>query len=117
MIRIENPLGIIEISQNYFSNLIGNAASSCYGVAEMANTNAVQGVKSFLKKRNFNDKGVSVRNCEGKLLVDLHIIISYGINIPAIVSSIVNKVTYIIENATGLQVKKVNVYVDGMKPE
>ena len=33
MIRIENHLGTIEISQAYFAYLIGTAVSSCYGVA------------------------------------------------------------------------------------
>ena len=35
----------------------------------------------------------------------------------AIVKSIVNKVRYTIEDATGLAVAKVNVFVDGMKTE
>ena len=38
-------------------------------------------------------------------------------NISAIAQSIVNKVRYTIEEATGLTVKKVNVYVDEMKEE
>ena len=32
MIRIDNRYGTIEISQEYFRYLIGNAVSSCYGV-------------------------------------------------------------------------------------
>ena len=42
MIRLENHLGVIEISQPYFASLIGNAASSCFGVAGMANSNMRQ---------------------------------------------------------------------------
>ena len=34
LIRLENHLGVIEISQPYFASLIGNAASSCFGVAQ-----------------------------------------------------------------------------------
>ena len=40
MIRMENHLGTIEISESYFSSLVGNAASSCFGVVGMANSNA-----------------------------------------------------------------------------
>ena len=47
----------------------------------------------------------------------MHIIVTYGLNIAAIVKSIVNKVRYTVEDATGLDVLKVNVYVDGMKAE
>lgn len=118
MISIENHLGTIEISQTYFANLIGNAASSCFGVAGMASSNAVQGLRAlFLNKRSYADQGVRVRNEGGGLVVDLHIVVTYGLNISAIVKSIVNKVRYTVEDATGLEVKKVNVYVDGMKSE
>lgn len=117
MVKIENPYGTIEITQNYFTNLVGNAASSCFGVAEMSSANAVQGVKTFLQKGNLADKGVQVKADKSDLLVDLHILVTYGINIPAIANSIINKVTYVIEYSTGLSVKKVNVHVDGMKSE
>lgn len=50
MIRLENHLGVIEISQPYFASLIGNAASSCFGVAGMANSNVRQGLRSVFKR-------------------------------------------------------------------
>lgn len=118
MIGLETHLGTVEISQNYFSKLIGNAASSCFGVAGMANSNARQGLRSLIFRNNtYLDKGVGVRNDGGGLSIDLHIIVTYGLNISAIVKSIVNKVRYTVEQATGLTVKKVNVYVDGMITE
>ena len=51
------------------------------------------------------------------LVVDLHIIVIYGLNLSATVKSIVNKVRYTVEEATGLEVKKVNVFIDSMKSE
>lgn len=116
MIRFENHLGTIEISQNYFSKLIGNAASSCFGVVGMANGNVRQGLRSaFFKKHSYIDKGVVVRKESGGLVVDLHIIVTFGLNIKAVVQSINQKVRYTVEEATGLEVKKVNVFVDSMK--
>ena len=118
MIRLENHLGVIEISQSFFATLIGNAASSCFGVAGMANSNARQGIRSFLNKgSSFADQGISVKKDGSGLIVDLHIVVTYGLNISAICQSIVNKVRYTVEEATGLGVHKVNVYVDGMKGE
>ena len=35
MIRTETENGYIEITNNYFSKLVGKAASSCFGVAGM----------------------------------------------------------------------------------
>ena len=115
MIQIQNHLGTIEISNEYFAYLIGNAASSCYGVAGMIKSGTKQGLRALVSRRSFADEGIRVRNEDGKLVVDLHIAVIYGMNISAISKSIVNKVRYVVEQATGLTVKKVNVFVDGMK--
>ena len=117
MIRIENRYGTIEVSQEYFRYLIGQAVSSCYGVAGMVRTGPRQGLRSVLSRRSFADDGVHVRSDGEKLVVDLHISVIYGMNISAIAKSIVHKVRYTVEEATNLSVKKVNVFVDGMKPE
>lgn len=117
MIRIDNHLGSIEVSQEYFSYLIGHAVSSCYGVAGMVKSGTRQGLRSLFSKRTFADEGIRVRGEGEKLVVDLHICVIYGMNIAEISKSIVNKVRYTVEEATGLAVKKVNVYIDGMKAE
>lgn len=116
MIRLENPNGYIEVEHEYFSNLIGYAASSCYGVSGMAASSTAQGLVSIFG-HEAPDRGVKVRSVAGELAIDLHIIVTYGVNITAIVKSIIKKVKYTVEEATGLTVESVNVYVDGMKAE
>ncbi|MBQ8683486.1 MAG: Asp23/Gls24 family envelope stress response protein [Clostridia bacterium] len=117
MIRFDNRYGTVEISQEYFRYLVGNAVSSCYGVAGMVRNGPRQGLRAVLSRRTFADDGVRVRGDGDRLIVDIHIEVIYGMNIAAIAKSIVNKVRYTVEEATGLSVKKVNVFVDGMKPE
>ena len=117
MIKLENPNGYIEITNNYFSNLVGRAAQSCFGVTGMVNSNAYQNIKSVIKSKvsheNY-DQGVSVKSVNGALIIDLHISVSYGVNINAIADSITNKVRYTVESVTDLKVSKVNVYVDAI---
>ncbi len=115
MIKLENHMGVIEISEEYFANLVGQSASECFGVAGMVATTASQGIRSVIPNQDVTDKGVRVKIINGRLVIDLHIIVTYGVNISAIVKSIVNKVHYTVEEATGLEVAKVNVYVDGMR--
>ena len=115
MVSIENQYGKIEISQEYFSNLVGKAASECFGVAGVGT--AAQGLRSAIAGRQTQDTGVRVRASGGGLVIDLHITVVYGVNISAIVKSIVNKVRYTVEQATNLDVSKVNVFVDAMKTE
>lgn len=50
MIKFENHLGSIEISQDYFANLVGHAASECFGVAGMVESTASQGLRYIMKK-------------------------------------------------------------------
>ena len=76
-----------------------------------------QTVRSRVLRRENPDKGVRVRSEDGKLLVDIHIAVTYGVNISAIVKSIVHKVRYTVEEATGFPVAKVNVFVDSMKAQ
>ncbi len=117
MVKLETHLGETNISQEYFANLVGHAASECFGVSGMAVTDAKQSLKSVITKKQAPDQGVRVRISNGKLVVDLHIMVTYGVNIAVIVKSIVNKVRYTVEEATGMEVARVNVFVDSMKTE
>ncbi|NLL63684.1 MAG: Asp23/Gls24 family envelope stress response protein [Ruminococcaceae bacterium] len=115
MVAFENALGTIEISEAYFSQLLGSVVPTCFGVVGMSDSNAYQNIRSFLnRKKHFLDRGVSVRREPDGLIVELHIVVTYGVNISVVVQSIVNKVRYTVENATGLTVKKVDVFVDSM---
>ena len=120
MIKYENPNGYIEITNNYFSRLVGNAAQSCFGVTRMVNANPVQTIRSAIKSRvdgvdlDTSNQGVTIKSVNGALVVDLSIAVSYGVNINAIADSIVNKVRYTIESTTDLKVSEVHVHVEGI---
>ena len=120
MIKYENPNGYIEITNNYFSRLVGNAAQSCFGVTRMVNANPVQTIRSAIKSRvdgvdlDTSNQGVTIKSVNGALVVDLSIAVSYGVSINAIADSIVNKVRCTIESTTDLKVSEVNVHVEGI---
>ncbi len=117
MIKLENLLGATYISEEYFANLVGHAVSECFGVSGLVNTTPYQGLRTIISKNELPDKGVKIHMTSGRLVLDLHIIVTYGVNISAIVQSIIHKVRYTVEDATGMKVAKVNVFVDGMKAE
>ena len=107
MIKLENHLGTIEVTEQFFTSLIGDALADCFGVAGLAP--AKKGHKGK------GGKSVSVEVRGDKLVINLHIQVTYGINISAITSSIINKITYTVEEVTGIGVAAVNVYVEGMQ--
>ncbi len=116
MVKISTSLGTITLSSEFFANLVGYHASSCYGVKGMVTSGAVQGLQSLFLG-NFPEKGVRVYENNGMLDIELHIKVVYGVNISAIVESIANKVKYAVESTTGLIVRKVDVCVDEMAAE
>lgn len=114
MIKIENRLGTISIASDYFAELVGTVASSCFGVAGMVVSDPIQSFRNLTTRGNFPEKGVKVIVVNNELVIDLHIAIAYGVNINVTVSNIVSQVKYAVEDATGLKVQKVNVFVDHM---
>ena len=114
MIISENLLGTINVTEEFFASLVGYAAQSCFGVKAMISNSPIQGIKSLLFPKSIPEKGVKVINNGGKLTINLHIAITYGVNISEIVKSIIHKVRYIVEDTTRLEVEKVNVYVEKM---
>ena len=114
MLRIQQSLGDVIISQDVIASLVSHAAMSCFGVVGMASRNPTDGIVSHLRKEGF-EKGVKVVANDNQVKIDVHIIVTYGVNIPAITESIINEVSYVIENTTGFKVDEVTVYVDSMK--
>ena len=114
MIKVENHIGTISLSNNYLKKLIGKTARDCFGVVGTNSFGAKQGVKALLRSSPI-DNGVILREKNNRLVIDLHICVSYGINIAAISDSIVNKVRFAVENEAGAEVVKVNVFIDNMQ--
>ncbi len=112
---IENNLGEITISDRVFQYLVGIETTNCFGVVGMAFRNKAGDIVKLIVKDSV-DKGVLVRlNTENKLEIELHIIVEYGVNIPAITKSIINSVRYFIETTTGFKVENVLVVVDSVR--
>lgn len=113
MISFESRYGKIVIENEFFAEFIGNAVASCYGVSGMV-AKGTQKIRNIISKKQYNDTGIVVTGNIDKINVDLYITVMYGVNINAISKSIVHKVKYSVEEATGILVNKVTVHVDGM---
>lgn len=114
MIAYETKTGTISLSEDYLAKLIGNAASSCFGVAGMA-PHGKQKFRNVFSKKNYTEKGINISGDIDMINVDLHIIVAYGMNINAIAKSITHKVKYVVNEITGINVGKVTVRIDGIK--
>ena len=106
--------GNISITMDAIASIAGNAATECYGVVGMAYKSKTDEFASLLRRDKLS-KGISVEMKEDKLNIDLHIIVDYGVNINAICDSIKNRVTYQVGLISGIDVNKVDIYVDGFR--
>ena len=112
MITKATPYGPISLTNDYFSGLVAQAARQCYGIAAMGQTPAVKTVRSALHTGSLPQKGVTVTQEDGRLVITLHIKVGYGLNISTITQSITHRVKDEVEHATGLKVARIDVYVD-----
>lgn len=124
MVSINNHLGTINYTKQFFYTLIGGTVSNCFGVVDMNAGDVKQTfiekvpipfIKKFAEKTILSEKGVTVKFKNNKLYIDLHITVMYGVNVSTIVKSIIHKVRYAVEEETEFSVEKVNVFVDSVK--
>ena len=114
MTRQNNENGSVKISTGVYTEIVGTAASNCFGVKGMAARSVTDGVYHLLRKESVG-KGVRVEFHEdGTISIDLHIVVDYGVNLTAVGESIISEVRYVVTSTTGTEVRAVNVYIDSM---
>ena len=115
MISYETRIGTVAITEQFLSKLIGFEVTSCFGVVGMMPRGSKQRIIGALSKEKAIDTGVKVSGNAESINVEIHIIVTYGMNINAIAASITEKVKYIVNEVTGITVDKVSVMVDDIK--
>ena len=114
MLNKHTELGSVTISNAVFTNIVGLAASNCFGVKGMAVRSMTDGLVHLLRREAMG-KGVLVNFHEdNSVSIDLHIIVDHGVNLSAVGNSIISEVRYMVEKTTETKVRTVNVYIDSM---
>mgnify|MGYP000979264501 FL=1 len=114
-LEINNEFGHVSISDDVIASVAGGAAVSCYGIIGMASKNQVKdGITEILGKENYS-KGIIVKKDDGKLVIDLYIIVMYGTKISEIANNVQSSVKYQIEKTLGVKVDEINIYIQGIK--
>ncbi|GAQ26077.1 MULTISPECIES: Asp23/Gls24 family envelope stress response protein [Tepidanaerobacter] len=111
---IKTSLGEIEISKDVIAVLAGNAAVECYGLVGMVSRKMSDGLTELLGRENLH-KGVEVRLEGDLLIIDLHVVVQYGIKIHEVANNVIEKVSFTLENFLGFEPDKINVIVHGVR--
>ena len=112
--QLDTELGSIVIDEDVLGKYAGSAAVECFGVVGMASVNMKDGIVKLLKKDNLRH-GVTITQANGKLRVELHIIVAFGVSILAVAENLVDTVRYNLEEFTGMEVGKIVVCVEGVR--
>ena len=114
MVRHENENGSVNVSTSVYTDIVGEAVTSCFGVKGMAARSMKDGVYHLLRKESMA-KGVLVQFHEDNTIsIDLHIMVDNGVNLNAVGASIISEVRYVVTKHTGTEVRAVNVYIDSI---
>lgn len=113
MKEITNPLGNIYISHQAIAACVHQAALLSYGVVGLAAKNIAEGLANVLIKDPM--LGIDARFDGNSLEIEIFIIVEYGTRIKMVAASVSDNVRYQLEKTFGLDVKRVNVHVRGLR--
>ena len=67
-------------------------------------------------KRDYLHHGISVQiEDNDKIILDFHVIVSYGVSITTVSDNLMTTVKYKVEEFTGMKVEKINIFVEGVR--
>lgn len=104
--------GKVTFADEVIAIIAGLAATEISGVAGMSGGLA-GGIVEMLGRKNLS-KGVKVEVGDKETAIDLFIVAEYGVRIPEMAWNIQENVKKAVENMTGLEVKEVNIHIQGV---
>ncbi|MDO5156712.1 MAG: Asp23/Gls24 family envelope stress response protein [Eubacteriales bacterium] len=114
-IELENENGGVVIESEVIAQYAGLSAIECFGIVGMATVNMKDGLVKLLRGDSVS-KGVNVLVGEkNDISIDFHIIVAYGVSISTVAENLMSTVRYKVEEFTGMQVEKINVFVEGVR--
>ena len=99
-----NNFGQVKISNDVIATIAGLAAIEVEGVE----------TTSTFTDKLLKNNGVKIQIEEDEVVLDVMIIIDYGISIPDIAFKVQENVKNTVETMTGLKVSQVNIHVQGI---
>ena len=60
-------------------------------------------------------RGVNLNIIDNKIVIELHVIVAYGVSIRAVAQNVLENVRYRVEAYTGMKVDRIDVIVEGVR--
>ena len=127
--RMNTEFGSILIDTDVIATYAGSVAVECFGIVGMATVNMKDGLVTLapcsdlcadglvkLLKKDSLKHGINVTLEDNKISLDFHVIVAYGVSISAVADNLFSNVKYKVEEFTGMEIKDINVFVEGVRP-
>ena len=108
------PAGTFTIAGEVIAQIVGLTVLECYGVVGMAATNLTQGVARLLSRERLG-QGVSGRRERQGRVIDLYIVVEYGLNLAEVAANVRSRVQYQVEKLTQIPVHSLQIHIQGVK--
>ena len=106
--------GKIEVSPQAIGTIAGRAVTECYGVVGIAAKRLRNGAAELLPAERYH-QGVEVQFSNDQIIIDLFVVLEYGLRISEIAHNIMSNVKFAVEKMLGMPVVQVNVNVQGLR--
>lgn len=110
----ETRLGRVEVAPGAIAGLAGVAVLECYGVVGMTHPTLRSGLAQVLQRENYR-RGVQVKVADQRIIIDLYVVLEYGVRISEVAHNIMESVKFRVEKALGVPIEEVNVHVQGLR--
>ena len=112
---MSTDLGIITVNPEVIAKYAGSVAVECFGIVGMAAVSMKDCLVKLLKGDSLT-RGIKVEiDSDNRIEVDFHVIVSYGVSISTVADNLIENVKYKVSEFTGLEIKKINIYVEGVR--
>jgi uncharacterized alkaline shock family protein YloU len=106
--------GKIEVAAQAIAAVAGRATTECYGVVGIAARHPRFTTLELLTPEQYR-RGIDVRFVEDHVAIEISVVFEYGLRISEIARNLIKDVKYAVEQALGLRVVEVSVYVQGLR--
>ena len=106
--------GAVEIAPRAIATIAGRAVAQCYGVVGVADRRPRFGRLELTPPGEYS-RGVDVQFVDGRIVVDVYVVLEYGLRVIEVAQSIMATVRFAIESALSADTVRVNVNVQALR--
>lgn len=112
-IEQEEKLGAVRISDDVIAICVINAALNTKGVAGLSGGLTDTISRNLLGKEPLK-KGIKLSKEDDAIIIDIYVIVNYGVKIPEVAWNIQKNVKKEVENMVDIQIKTISIHVQGV---